>query len=78
MVQAQAREQDIFNALIPTSGNRHTWYNIALDNFEIRGKNFNSARLVNNGAGLLRQLRGFGVVTKWTYSTPPSDPNGHQ
>ncbi|MCJ1324015.1 hypothetical protein MMC10_000677 [Thelotrema lepadinum] len=48
-------------------------YKVFFDSFEIRGKDFSSDKLGQNGLGLLADLRHCGVVTDWNFSLTPHD-----
>jgi hypothetical protein len=48
-------------------------YELILDGFQIRGKNFPTAQLGQDGAGLLSQLQGCGAVTAWGFELTPDD-----
>jgi hypothetical protein len=48
-------------------------YRFSINFFEIRGKNFPDAKLGKDGAGLLKELRGCGVVIKWNFEYTPKD-----
>ena len=43
------------------------------DYFEVRGNNFPPDKLGTNREGLESQMRGCGVITKWTFTMTPND-----
>ncbi|KAL2044016.1 hypothetical protein N7G274_003537 [Stereocaulon virgatum] len=49
-------------------------YKFFLDQFEVRGKSFDQAKLGNNGDGLHRQIKGCGAVTDCSFTMTPNDP----
>lgn len=48
-------------------------YKFFYDSFEVRGKNFPSAKLGTNGDGLKKELSGCGSLTKWKFEETPDD-----
>jgi hypothetical protein len=48
-------------------------YRFFWDGFEIRGKNWREAELGAGGEGLLKELRGCGVVSDWKFEQTPND-----
>ncbi|KAL8791153.1 MAG: hypothetical protein Q9195_006050 [Heterodermia aff. obscurata] len=48
-------------------------YRFALDKIEVRGKDWPDAKLVANGKGLKKQLKGCGALTKWKFEWTSDD-----
>ncbi len=49
-------------------------YKFMFDSFEVRGKNFDSAKFGQDGSGLYDQISGCGKITKWHFEQTPNDP----
>lgn len=54
------------------------WYKFFFDHFEIYGKNFDAAKLGNDGSGLKSHLQHCGDLTSWSFEQRTNDPHGYQ
>lgn len=49
------------------------WYQAFDDHFEIRGSNFDAAKLGTDGSGLKKQVGGCGALTSWKFNYTSKD-----
>lgn len=49
-------------------------FKLFLNQFELRGKSFDQAKLGNNGDGLHNHVKRCGAVTDWRFTMTPNDP----
>lgn len=49
-------------------------YDVLIDSFDIKGVDFDSAKLGTNGSGLKTQIGGYGALTEWSFDDELDDP----
>ena len=62
----------------PASDTCGVWYKVFFDHFEVYGKDFDPAKLGQDGSGLRDNINGCGDLTNWSFEPLTNDANGYQ